>query len=248
MIHLKTLYEIQQIEYASKMVGEILYACYDHIKPGISTMELESIAEKYCVDHKVRPSFKGYRGFPYCLCISLNDEVVHGFPSERAVQEGDIVSVDCGVDRNGYFGDAAFTKIVGEVSPRVKKLVDTTKKCLREGIKKAVPNGMLNDISRAIYKTARKQLFHVVKEYTGHGVGFDVHEDPLVPNYVSSGTNYVLKPGTVIAIEPMLTIGNAKVRVGSDGWIVKTVSGKPSAHFEHTVAILEDGPKVLTRL
>lgn len=248
MIHLKTLHEIEQIEHASKMVAEILYLCYDHIKPGVATLELEEIAEKFCSDHKVRPSFKGYRGFPYCLCVSLNDEVVHGFPSDRVIQEGDIVSVDCGVDRNGYYGDAAFTKIVGKVPDRVKKLVDTTKKCLREGIRKAVPDGNLHDISSAIQKTARKQLFNVVKEYTGHGVGFDVHEDPLVPNYVSGGVNYKLKVGTVIAIEPMVTYSNAKVRVGSDGWIVKTVSGKPAAHFEHTVAILEDGPKVLTRL
>lgn len=248
MIHLKTLHEIQQIEYASKMVAEILHMCYDHIKPGIATMELEYIAEKYCSDHNVRASFKGYRGFPYCLCVSLNDEVVHGFPSARTIQKGDIVSVDCGIDRNGYYGDAAFTKIIGKVPARVKKLVDTTKKCLREGIRTAVPSCRLHDISGAIQKTARKQLFNVVKEYTGHGVGFAVHEDPLVPNYVSSGTNYILKVGTVIAIEPMVTYSNSSVRVGSNGWIVKTVTGKPAAHFEHTVAILEDGPKVLSRL
>ena len=248
MIHLKTLHEVQQIEYASQAVAEILYLCYDHIRPGVATMELEEIADRYCSHHCVRPSFKGYRGFPYCLCVSLNDEVVHGFPSERIIQEGDLVSVDCGVARNGYYGDAAFTKIVGEVPTRVKKLVDTTKKCLREGIKQAVPNCKLHDISKAVQQTARKQLFNVVKEYTGHGVGFDVHEDPLVPNYVSSGTNYILKVGTVIAIEPMVTYSNAKVKVGPDGWVVKTVSGKPAAHFEHTVAILEDGPKVLTRL
>lgn len=248
MIHLKTLNEIQQIEHASKMVSEILYMCYDHIKPGIVTMELEDIAEKYCSDHDVRPSFKGYRGFPYCLCVSLNDEVVHGFPSERVIQAGDLVSVDCGVERNGYYGDAAFTKIIGSVPARVKKLVDTTKNCLREGIKRAVPNCRLHDISEAIQKTAMKQQFNVVKEYTGHGVGFDVHEDPLVPNYVSSGINYILKIGTVIAIEPMVTYSDASVRVGSNGWIVKTVSGKHAAHFEHTVAILEDGPRVLSRL
>lgn len=248
MIHLKTLYEVQQIEFASKMVAEILLMCYDYIKPGIVTFELEEIAEKYCLDNGVLPSFKGYRGFPYCLCVSLNDEVVHGFPGERIIKEGDIVSVDCGVNRGGYFGDAAFTKIVGEVPSRIKRLVDTTKNCLREGIKKAQPDGHINDISRAIQKKAESKFFKVIREYTGHGVGFEVHEDPLVPNYVSRGVNTKLKPGLVIAIEPMLTYGSEKVRVGSDGWSVKTVNGNPAAHFEHTIAVLEDGPKVLTVL
>lgn len=248
MIHLKTLHEIQQIEYASKIVAEILSLCYDHIKPGIATMELEEIAEKYCSDHGVRPSFKGYRGFPYCLCVSLNDEVVHGFPSDRVVEGGDLVSVDCGIDRNGYYGDAAFTKIVGKATKKTKELVDVTKKCLRQGIKSTVPTGRLHDISRAIQKTAEKQFFSVIREYTGHGVGFKVHEDPLVPNYVGRGTNYKLKVGMVVAIEPMVTFGGAAIKVGADGWVVKTTSGNPAAHFEHTIAILEDGPKVLTRI
>ncbi len=247
MIHLKTLHEIRQIEYASQMVAEILLMCREHIKPGIATIELEEIAEKYCSDHNVRPSFKGYRGFPHCVCVSFNEEVVHGFPSDRVVKTGDIVSVDCGVDRNGYYGDAAFTKIIGKVPNRTKKLVKATKDCLREGIKRAIPDGRLYDISAAIQKTAEKQLFNVIREYTGHGVGFKVHEDPLVPNYVARGTNYMLKPGMVIAIEPMVVVGSAKIRVGSNGWIVKTADGKPAAHFEHTIAILEDGPEVLTR-
>jgi methionyl aminopeptidase len=248
MIHLKTLYEIQQIELASKMVAEILYLCYEKIKPGVSTVELNEVAEKYCADKGVLPSFKGYRGFPYALCISFNEEVVHGFPSDRTVEEGDIISVDCGVNRNGYFGDAAFTKIVGDVPSRVTKLVNTTKDCLQAGIQQATSENHLNDISRAIQKTAERKFFKVIKEYTGHGVGFAVHEDPLVPNYVGRGLNTKLKVGMVIAIEPMLTYGSAKVYVGSDGWVVKTENGNPAAHFEHTLAILEDGPRVLTEL
>jgi len=248
MIHLKTLAEIQQIECASKMVAEILYLCREYIKPGVATIELEEIAEKYCSDHKVLPSFKGYRGFPYCLCVSLNDEVVHGFPSQRTIKEGDIVSVDCGVNRGGFFGDAAFTKIVGDVPYRTQKLVNTTEKCLYEGIKHSVSGGRLYDISKAIYRTAREQLFGVIKDYTGHGVGFEVHEEPLVPNYVGRGTNYTLKVGLVIAIEPMLVCGSGKTYVGDDGWVVKTIEGGMAAHFEHTIALLEDGPRILTTL
>lgn len=248
MIHLKTLYEVEQIEYSSKMVAEILQLCYEYIKPGIATVELEEITNKYCSDKNVRASFKGYRGFPHSICVSINDEVVHGFPSERVVRKGDIVSVDCGVERNGYFGDAAFTKIVGNVSYRTRKLVETTEKCLYEGISKATCNNRLHDISAAIQNTAEEQMFNVVREYTGHGVGFAVHESPSVPNYVGKGINYVLKTGLVIAIEPMLVDGSFSVGVESNGWVVKTSNGKPAAHFEHSIAILEDGPRILTKL
>lgn len=248
MIHLKTLYEINQIEYANKMVAEILQICYEHIKPGIATIELEEIAEKFCVNHNVRPSFKGYKGFPYCLCVSLNEEVVHGFPSQRIVKEGDIISVDCGVDRNGYYGDAAFTKIVGEVSPNIEKLVTTTEKCLYEGIRNALPEGRLHNISKAIQLTAKTAGFGVVRSFAGHGVGFAVHEKPLVPNYVSRGINYILKTGLVIAIEPMLVEGSYEIETASNGWITMTKDRKMAAHFEHTIAIMENGPKILSIL
>lgn len=248
MIHLKTLEEIKQIEYANKMVAEILSLCRERIKPGVVTEELNGLAEKYCADNGVLPSFKGYRGFPYALCISVNDEIVHGFPSDYVLKDGDIVSVDCGVNRNGYFGDAAFTKIIGEVSNKTKRLVKTTEECLNRGIYMAKPEGRLHNISNIIYKTAKKKFFNVIKEYTGHGVGFQVHEDPLVPNYVSRGTNYKLKVGLVIAIEPMLTEGKADTKVDSNGWVVRTLDGSLAAHFEHTIAILEDGPKILSSL
>jgi len=217
MIHLKNLYEINQIELANKMVAEILQMCKECIKPGVATIELEEIAEKYCADNKVRPSFKGYKGFPFCLCVSLNEEVVHGFPSERIIKAGDIVSVDCGVNREGYYGDAAFTKIVGVVPSSTKKLVKTTKKCLNEGIKKAVDGGRLNNISHIIQSIAKKGHFGIVREFGGHGVGFDVHEKPFIPNYVTTGINYKLKVGLVIAIEPMLTKGSHEIERKSDG-------------------------------
>jgi len=247
MIRLKTLHEINQVEYADKMVAEILQMCYNHIKPGVATIELEEIAEKYCKDNNVQPSFKGYRGFPYCLCISLNDEVVHGFPSGRIIKKGDIVSVDCGVNRNGYYGDAAFTKIVGKVPETTRKLVDATEKGLYNGIAKAVNNGRLHDISFAVQSTAEVADVGVVKEFGGHGVGFAVHEKPFVSNYVA-GMNCRLKVGLVIAIEPMYTEGSPEIEIKSDGWTVVTKDSKKAAHFEHSIAILEDGPKILSKL
>lgn len=248
MIHLKSLYEIDQVERANKMVAEILQMCYEHIKPGVVTMELEEIAEKFCSDHGVLPSFKGYKGFPFCLCVSLNEEIVHGFPSERVIKAGDIISVDCGVNRDGYYGDAAFTKMVGIVPKSTKKLVKTTKKCLYEGIKNAVEGGRLNDISFAIQSTAQKTKFGIVKEFGGHGVGFEVHEKPFIHNYVTSGINYGLKVGLVIAIEPMLTKGSSEVERLSDGWTIVTKDRKIAAHWEHSIAILPDGPRILSEL
>jgi len=245
MIYLKTPFEIQQIEYANKLGAELLQQCYDYIKPGIATIELENIAEKFCVDNNVRPSFKGYRGFPFCLCVSLNEEVVHGFPSKRKIEAEDIVSVDFGVNRNGYFGDAAFTKCVGKVSAWAKKLVKVTEECLNEGIKKAQPGNRINDISWAIQSHAERNNFDVIRDFCGHNVGFRVHEPPKILNYVSNGINWKLRPGMVIAIEPMLVEGTYEVDVKSNGWTVVTRDRKLSAHFEKSIAIFEDGPKIL---
>jgi methionyl aminopeptidase len=247
MIHLKTPFEIDQIEYSNRLLAELLQICYEYIKPGIATVELEEIAKKFCSDNNVRPSFKGYKGFPYCICASVNEEVVHGFPNERKIRSGDIVSIDCGIDRNGYYSDSAFTKIVGKVPKIVEKLVKTTKECLYKGIEKAVHNGRLNDVSSTIQSIAENAGFGVVREFTGHGVGFDVHEEPKIPNYVSDGVNHKLKVGMVMAIEPMLTEGSYDVKVGSDGWIVTTKDGKMAAHWEHSIAILPDGPRILSK-
>jgi len=180
--------------------------------------------------------------------VSLNEEVVHGFPGARKIIDGDIVSVDCGVNRNGYYGDAAFTKIVGEVPPRIETLVKTTENCLYEGIKSAVPKGRLYDISKAVQSMAEEKGFGVVRSFTGHGVGFAVHEKPMVPNYVTRGINYILKIGLVIAIEPMLVEGTYEIEVASNGWVTMTKDRKMAAHFEHTIAIMEDGPKILSVL
>jgi len=245
MIYLKTPFEIQQIEYANKLGAELLQQCYDYIKPDIATIELEEIAEKFCADNNIQPSFKGYRNYPYCLCISLNEEVVHGFPSKRVIKQGDIVSVDFGVNRNGYFGDEAFTKCVGKVSALAKKLVKTTEECLYEGIKKAQPGNRINDISRVIQSHAERNNFDVIRDFCGHGVGFQVHELPKILNYVSNGINWRLRPGMVLAIEPMLVEGTYEVDVKSNGWTVITRDKKLSAFFEKSIAIFEDGPKIL---
>lgn len=248
MIHLKTLHEINQIEKVNKIGAELLAILYDYIKPGITTIELEEIAEKFCRDNKVRPSFKGYRGFPYCLCVSLNEQVVHGFPGERIIKNGDIVSVDFGAEKDGYYSDAAFTKVIKKTSKRIEELVKTTEKALYAGIEKAVVGGRLYDISLAIYSTAKDVGFDVVRQYGGHGVGFEVHEKPFLPNYVTNGINYKLKVGLVIAIEPMLLEEKNEVERLSDGWTIVTKDRKMVAHFEHSIAILSSGPKVLSKI
>jgi len=245
MIYLKTPHEILQIEYANQMVAEVLELCYEYIKPGVATIELEEIAEKFCDDNNIRPSFKKYKGFPASLCVCINEEVVHGFPSERIIREGDIVSVDFGVNSNGYFGDAAFTKCVGKVSARTRKLVKTTEECLYEGIKEARPGNRIYDISRAIQSHAERNGFDVIRNYVGHGVGLKVHEPPQIYNYVANGIDWKLRPGMVIAVEPMLVEGTYETNVKTNGWTVITRDKKLSAHFEKSIALLEGGPRIL---
>jgi len=248
MIFLKTPSEIKEIEYANKMGAEALQLCYEYIKPGISTIELEEIVKKFCLDNKVQPSFKGYKGFPFALCVSINEEVVHGFPSRRIIKNGDIISIDFGINRNGYFSDAAFTKIVGKVPERTERLVKTTEECLYAGIEKAKAGNRIYDISEAIQSYADQMEFGVIHNFVGHGVGLKVHEDPQIPNYVSNGINWKLRSGMVIAIEPMLVEGSYEVSIKTNGWTIITKDSKLSAHFEHSVAILNDGPKILSKL
>jgi len=248
MIYLKNPHEIDQIEYANKLGAELLQQCYEHIKPGIVTTELEEMAEKFCADNNIQPSFKGYRGFPAALCVSINEEVVHGIPNKRIIKDGDIVSVDFGAERNGYYSDEAFTKCVGKVSARTKKLVKITEQCLYEGIKQARPGNRIYDISWAIQSAAEIMNFDVIRKFVGHGVGFMVHELPKIPNFVANGINWKLRPGMVIAIEPMLVEGTYEVDVKSNGWTVVTRDRKMSAHFEKSIAILKDGPKILSKL
>lgn len=248
MIYLKTPEQINQIEYANKLGAEFLQICYNHIKSGIATIELEELAIKFCEGHVVRPSFYRYHGFPYRLCVSVNDEIVHGFPSEYVVKNGDIVSIDFGIERQGYFSDSAFTKIVGKIPKNTRKLVKSTKECLYKGIEQARAGNRLFDISQAVYAHAVKNNFDTVREFVGHGVGLALHEPPQVPNYVPIGINWKLRPGMVIAIEPMLVEGSYDIKIHPNGWTVFTADGKMAAHFEHSIAILDTGPKILSEL
>lgn len=247
MIYYKSADNIESIRAAGKIVHDTLCMLEEWIKPGVSTLKLDTLAEEYIRSQNAVPSFKGYNGFPATLCISRNEEVVHGIPDRNAfLQDGDIVSLDGGAFLNGFHGDHARTFAVGEVSAENQRLMDVTKQSLAYGIKKAVVGNRLSDIGHAVQQYAESQGFSVVRELVGHGVGQRLHEDPQVPNYGKPGRGIVLKEGLVIAIEPMVNMGKAGVRTLSDGWTIVTRDRKPSAHFEHTVAITKNGPRILT--
>jgi len=247
MIYYKTAEQIELIRAAGKIVHGTLRMLESMIKPGVSTYQLDELAERYIRDHHAEPSFKGYNGFPATLCISRNEEVVHGIPSKKVfLQDGDIVSIDCGAFIHGYHGDHARSYAVGNVSPDKQKLMDATRQCLDLGIRKAYPGNHLSDIGHAIQTYAESQGYSVVRELVGHGIGQRLHEDPQVPNYGKKGHGIILKEGLVIAIEPMVNMGKAGVRTLSDGWTIVTRDGMPSAHFEHTIAITSRGPVILT--
>jgi methionyl aminopeptidase len=245
VIYLKTPYQIRQIERINKMGAEFLQECYEYIKPGMIKYELEELARIFCEKHKVRPAFYKYRGFPNLLCVSVNEEVVHGEPSEYVLKSGDLISVDFGIEKDGYYSDAAFTKCVGEDS---NLLVDATEESLYLAIEKAVPENRIHDISLAIYNHAVRNGFDVIRDYVGHATGLALHERPSIPNYVNFSINWKLRPGMVIAIEPMLVAGTYEVKTLSDGWTVVTKDGGLSAHFEHSIAIMPDGPRILSKL
>ena len=249
MIHLKSPKEIETMKGASRIVGEILLELREKCRVGASTADLDRIAEDLIRKKKAKPAFKGYRGFPACLCVSINDEVVHGIPSpKRVLKSGDIIGIDFGVIYDGYYGDSAMTVAVGEVTPEVQNLVKVTEQCLYAGIEQAIPGNFLADISGAIQRVAESHGYGIVREFCGHGIGRALHEDPPVLNYVQSGKGLKIKPGLVIAIEPMIYLGTDKVKVLADGWTVVTLDGKPSAHFEHTIAITAEGTQILTRV
>ena len=233
-----------------RVAGHVVYETHQHlkklIKPGISLLELDREGEKFIRSKNCTPSFKGYDGFPNALCISVNDEVVHGIPSNRRLKKGDIVSIDIGACYKGYHGDSAWTYKVGEVSSDVKYLLEHTEKALYEGIRQVKPGNRVGDIGYAVEKYAKEHKLGVVKELCGHGVGTDVHEDPDVPNYGREHTGPLLKEGMVIAIEPMLNLGTADVFLLDNDWTVVTQDGKPSAHYEHTVLVTKDGYQILT--
>ena len=246
MIHLKSANEIAILRECNQIVVDILNTLKRHCQPGVTTLELDRIAEDLTLKHKARAAFKGYNGFPATLCTSVNHQVVHGIPSRQVLREGDIVSVDYGVFHRGFYGDAAVTLPVGRISPGTERLLQTTRESLMLGIEKAVPGNHLGDISAAIQTHAEGRGYSLVKEFSGHGIGRNLHEEPAVLNYVVNGRGILLKPGLVLAIEPMVSLGTDKVRVLSDRWTVVTQDGKPSAHFEHSVAITEERPEILS--
>lgn len=246
MIFLKTEEEIELMREVNRLVGMTQGELAKHIKPGITTLSLDKIAEEFIRDHGAVPSFLGYNGFPYSLCISVNENVVHGFPSDYVLKEGDIISVDCGTEKNGFCGDSAYTFCVGEVAEDIKKLLRTTKESLYQGIEKAVEGNRIGDIGEAVQTYCEKRGYSVVRELVGHGIGRKMHEAPEVPNYGKRGTGPVLKKGMCIAIEPMINMGSKNVVFESDGWTVRTRDRKPSAHFEHTVAIRQGKADILS--
>jgi len=245
-VHYKSVEEIELIRKSSLLVSKTLAEIARVIRPGIKTIELNKLAETFIRDNGGIPAFLNYNGFPYSLCISLNDQIVHGFPGQHVLVEGDLVSVDCGVILNKYFGDSAYTFAIGEVDEDVKKLMRVTKESLYLGIEKAVVGQRVGDIGYAVQEHAEKNGFGVVKELVGHGVGLRLHEKPEVPNYGKRGSGIKLEEGMVIAIEPMINAGRAGVKFWEDGWTVSTVDKKPSAHYEHTVAIKKGKADILS--
>jgi methionyl aminopeptidase len=248
MIIIKSSREIEQLKRSNVIVAEVFEKLKGMIAPGVTTKELDRVAEEYIVLRGARPAFKGYRGYPATLCISVNEEVVHGIPSQRQLNAGDIVSLDVGVNLSGYFGDAAMTFPVGEVDSEAKRLLEVTEKALYIGIEKAMVGNRLYDISYAIQKWVESHGFSVVRDFVGHGIGRDLHEEPQIPNFGSPHQGPRLEKGMVFALEPMVNEGAYGVRVLSDGWTVVTADGKRSAHFEHTIVISDNGAEILSTL
>ena len=247
MIVLKTSHELSLMREACRISAGALKVAGEAVEPGVTTAQIDKIAHEYILKAGATPTFLNYNGFPATACISINDEIIHGIPSHRRViKSGDIVSIDLGASINGYTGDNAATFACGDISPEAKRLCDVTRESLYEGIKKAVAGGRLGDIGFAIASYCEERGFSVVREYTGHGVGANLHEDPSVPNFGTPGRGVRLLPGMTIAIEPMINMGGAGIRQLPDGWTVKTKDGSLSAHFEHTVAITSNGPVILT--
>ena len=246
MIYIKTDAEVELLRASNMLVSKTLAEVAGHIRAGVTTLELDTIAETFIRDHGALPAFKGYAGFPKTLCTSVNDEVVHGIPSAYALKDGDIVSVDCGVILDGYYGDSAFTFAVGEVRPEVLRLLEYTRASLEAGVKEAVAGNRLGDISHAVQSKAESGGYSVVRTLVGHGIGKHLHEGPEVPNFGKRGTGARLERNLVICIEPMINMGTKNTTVQSDGWTVRTGDGKPSAHFEYAVAVREGKADLLT--
>jgi methionyl aminopeptidase len=246
-IIIKTADEIATMHDANRIVADTLALLEKTIAPGISTWELDRIAEDFCLQKQAKPAFKGYRGFPGSLCVSINEEVVHGIPSrKRKLKKGDIVSIDFGVLYNGFYGDSAVTVPIGSIDREKELLLQVTRESLQQGIAQVVEGNRVGDVSRAVQECVERYEFSVVRQFVGHGIGASLHEPPEVPNYFQGERTPRLIPGMVLAIEPMVNAGTHKVKVMRDGWTVVTQDKKPSAHFEHSVAVMENGPLVLS--
>ncbi|MDP3142808.1 MAG: type I methionyl aminopeptidase [Candidatus Omnitrophota bacterium] len=247
MIEIRSKEEIEKLRQAGKVLAEIVAKLKPSIKAGIATQEIDRIAEELIKKSKAIAAFKGYRGFPANICISINEEIVHGIPSERVIRDGDLVGLDIGINLNGFFSDTAFTAAIGKISSQEKKLIDTARKSLEAGISKVKVNNRLGDVSAAIQQVVEAQGFSVVRDFVGHGIGKKMHEDPEIPNFGQAHQGPILKEGMVLAIEPMVNMGTWEAEILPNGWTAVTKDKKPSVHFEHTVALTDKGPEVLTK-
>ena len=247
MVYTRSNNEIEMISKSCQIVADTLEMISDLVVPGVLLTDLDKKAEDFIISNGARPAFKGYMGFPSTLCISIEDAVVHGIPHDIELEEGQIVGIDCGAELDGYYGDHAKTFAVGDISSEKKKLMMITEEALNKGIEMATPGNCVGDIGHAVQTHAESNGFSVVRELVGHGIGQNLHEEPQVPNYGRPNEGYKLHAGMCIAIEPMINIGKKEVYTSEDGWTILTVDGKASAHFEHTIAIMEDGPKILSR-
>lgn len=248
MVILKLPVEIEQARASNRIVAEVLSKLREKVKPGVRTKDLDKFAEEIAVKRGAKPAFKGYRGYPHSLCTSINEVVVHGMPSERILVEGDIIGLDFGVYYSGFFGDATITLPVGKVAQKASRLIQVTEQSLYTGIAQVKNGNRLGDISAAVQAKVEAAGFSIVRDFVGHGVGKSLHEDPQIPNFGKKGRGIELKSGMILAIEPMVNEGNYKVKTLPDGWTVVTEDGSLSAHFEHSVAITDNGPDILSKL
>jgi len=248
MVFKRSTNEIEMISKSCQIVADTIDMITEFVVPGCLVSSLDSKAEEFIKSRGARPAFKGYMGFPSTLCISIEDAVVHGIPGDIELKEGQIVGIDCGAELNGFYGDHAKTFAVGKISEEKKNLMTVTEESLYKGIEKAIPGNYVGDIGYAVQTHAESNGFSVVRELVGHGIGENLHEEPQVPNYGSPNQGYKLHAGMCIAIEPMINLGSKDIYTSKDGWTILTVDGKASAHFEHTIAILEDGPKILSKV
>ena len=248
MVYKRSENEIKMISKSCQIVADTIDMISEFVVPGALISDLDKKAENFITSQGARPAFKGYMGFPSTLCISIEDAVVHGVPGDIELKEGQIVGIDCGAELNGFYGDHAKTFSVGKISSEKKKLMEITEESLYKGIEKAVPGNFVGDIGYAVQTHAESNGFSVVRELVGHGIGENLHEEPQVPNYGNPSQGYKLHAGMCIAIEPMINLGGREIYTAKDGWTILTADGKASAHFEHTIAILDDGPKILSKV